>query len=538
MDNKSDIFVVTEEVSSVSSPSHLTVPSDATRQRKRTPFHRIAGSIRSSSTAFSDWVISWTPCVLVATYYIVSTSIFVMCNEAAIKVLYFFFMVSFHCMQHRKIRRLIIFQVTNFYIAASCVLESFLSLTPLREARKAAIKVEKTGQWTTPDDKLPSIDIIIVAYLPNEKDIIRNQVLYAVEELQYPRDRLRVNLVYNTPYPIEPLETELHTLGKEIPNLRVLKAPGSRSKADNLNYFFSLTTHSDIIGIFDSDHCPHPHNPRWAAERFMSSGSVDIVQGRCIVYNTNESWYAKMIAIEFDKIYAISHPGRQRAFGFGLFCGSNGYWKADLLMGHKMDSSMLVEDIDSALRAYAKGKNAVHDMNVISYEMAPNQFKAFWKQRLRWAQGWTQASFRHLPLVWTNPSPAEDGTPRIRSFGERFGLLSLLFIRELSYYLVTLHTCLLLSFIIVDWPRTPRELIRLIFFRYPLAEWFFFATIAALFFTLWFTNLVRSEFTSYRSMIAFCSLYAPYLILMGTMGLFGHARQVVGYSSWNPTARK
>lgn len=477
--------------------------------------------------------------VLVATYFIVSTAIFAMCNEAAIKVLYFFFMVS------RAISRgspfeisLTIHQVTNFYIAASCVIESFLSLTPIREARKAAIKVEESGQWITPEEKLPTIDIIIVAYLPNEQDIIRDQILYAVEELQYPRDKLRINLVYNTPKPIEPLESELHTLGEKIPNLRVIKVPGSKSKADNLNHFFTLENSSDIIGVFDSDHCPHPHNPRWAAERFMSSKSVDIVQGRCIVYNTNESWYAKMIAIEFDKIYAISHPGRQRAFGFGLFCGSNGYWKADLLMGHKMDGTMLVEDIDSALRAYGKGKNAVHDMNVISYEMAPNNFMAFWKQRLRWAQGWTQASVKHLPLLWTNPPPAEDGTIIKRTFNERFGVLSLLLVRELSYYLVTLHTCLLTSFIIIDWPRNVSEFVRLIFFRYPLAEWFFFATILALIYTLWFTERVRSEFTSFRSMACFCAIYVPYLILMGTMGLFGHARQIVGYSSWNPTARK
>lgn len=70
------------------------------------------------------------------------------------------------------------------------------------------------------------------------------------------------------------------------------------------------------------------------------------------MYNTNESFQAKMIAIEFDKIYAVSHPGRSRLFGFGLFCGSNGYWRADLLRAHKMNGDMLTEDIDSALRAY------------------------------------------------------------------------------------------------------------------------------------------------------------------------------------------
>jgi hypothetical protein len=32
--------------------------------------------------------------------------------------------------------------------------------------------------------------------------------------------------------------------------------------------------------------------------------------------------------VEFDKIYAVSHPGRAEMWQFGLFCGSNGYCKS------------------------------------------------------------------------------------------------------------------------------------------------------------------------------------------------------------------
>jgi hypothetical protein len=38
--------------------------------------------------------------------------------------------------------------------------------------------------------------------------------------------------------------------------------------------------------------------------------------------------------------------------------------------------------------------------------------------------------------------------------------------------------------------------------------------------------------------ILFSVLYPFYLILNATIGLYGHARQLVRYSSWNPTARK
>jgi cellulose synthase/poly-beta-1,6-N-acetylglucosamine synthase-like glycosyltransferase len=96
-----------------------------------------------------------------------------------------------------------------------------------------------------------------------------------------------------------------------------------------------------------------------------------------------------------------------------------------------MHGEMLTEDIDSALRAVQKNVKAVHETNAISYELAPSEFQGFWKQRLRWAQGWAQASIVHMPMVWNKP---EQGT---RSFTKRFGVFSLLAVREVSYYLIT-----------------------------------------------------------------------------------------------------
>lgn len=150
-----------------------------------------------------------------------------------------------------------------------------------------------------------------------------DRVNYLCTKIVYPVDRIRINCVYNTPIPIEPLETELVELQEKYSQLRVIKVPGSKSKADNLNYFFALNTCSDIIAIFDADHYPHPHNPRWAAERFVADAEVGIVQGRCIIYNSRDSWLTRLIAIEFDKIYAVSHPGRAIMMDFGLFCGKS-----------------------------------------------------------------------------------------------------------------------------------------------------------------------------------------------------------------------
>lgn len=394
----------------------------------------------------------WTPSLLVLSYCITSTCIYVVCTRKLTEVFWFLYLC------------------TNFYIAGNSFLEAWMGMTPLDEARKAAAQLEALEwKFATKDDNLLHLDLIIVAYLPNEQDIIMDRVRYALEKIQYPEHKLTINIVYNTPNPIEPLETELHKLASEHRHLRVIPVPKSTSKAHNINYFLSLGLAIDVIAIFDCDHYPHPYGPRWAMERLTADPSIDIVQGRCVVFNAAANFQTAMVAVEFDKIYAVSHPGRSALWSFGLFTGSNGFWRASLLTDLRLDDSMLTEDIDSTLRSLARGTNIVHDLNVVSYELAPVTLKSLWNQRLRWAQGWAQASIRHIVLTWNRPS--QDG--KARNGRVRFGLLSLLLVRELSYYLVTQYVCLVLSVIITQFPKTGKAWAALIYFQYPISQWLF-----------------------------------------------------------------
>ena len=440
----------------MSDPKHCVVEigEAVVLDEKIAPHSTLEGPslLEKTSTFISDW----TPFGLVASYYIFSVCLYMYCSEGLIAIFWFIYMC------------------TNFYIAGTTVLEAFFSISPCREARQIVTQAqEKDWLFPTPHKNLPILDLIIVAYLPNEQDIIMDRAIYALEQLDYPREKIRINILYNTPKSIEPLETQLHQLPLQYSNVRIIKVPNSTSKADNLNYFFTLDTGSDIIAIYDCDHYPHPNAPRWAAERFVADPEADIVQGRCIVFNAADTFMTSMIAVEFDKIYAVSHPGRSTMWGFGLFCGSNGYWRTSLLREMKMDESMLTEDIDSALRAFSRGCKTVHDLNVTSYELAPTTVGAFWKQRLRWAQGWAQASARHMKMVFNRVHDPLREEHNKRSFTARFGVLSLLLIRESSYYLVTQYTCLVVSFLITKFPSSGAELWKLVYFQYPISQWLF-----------------------------------------------------------------
>ena len=117
------------------------------------------------------------------------------------------------------------------------------------------------------------------------------------------------------------------------PRFRAIRVEGSESKAQNVNAALSETT-GEFIGIFDADHHPEPNGFR-RAWRWLDSG-YDIVQGHCAVRNGDETWVSRMVAVEFEAIYAVSHPGRARLHHFGIFGGSNGYWKAHLLHAIRM----------------------------------------------------------------------------------------------------------------------------------------------------------------------------------------------------------
>ncbi|TVY17287.1 putative glycosyltransferase [Lachnellula arida] len=505
------------EISTVSTNNGFEGTSRPSRtSRIRSSLSTLFRDLSWALTTASDGVQDWTPFCLVVSYFAFSICIYIVASSGVIKVFWFFYLM------------------TNTYIASATVVEAMMSVGAVHTAKKAAAKVA-ANNWIfpTPDAELKTLDINIVAYLPNEQDIIMDRIYYMLEKIIYPRDKLCVNVLYNTPYPIEPLESDMRNLTLKHPGLRVIKVPNSKSKADNINFYCSLDTGADVSAIYDCDHYPHPYGPRWAMERFAQDKKVDIVQGRCVIFNADTNIQTAMIAVEFDKIYAVSHPGRSAMFDFGLFCGSNGYWRTSLLKELKMDETMLTEDIDSALRAFGHGAKVVHDLNVTSFELAPTSWPAFWKQRLRWSQGWVQATIRHASLIWKR-SEVEGNT---RTFTQRFGLLSLLWVRESSYYLISQYLCLVFSIVVTNFPRSGTELYNLVFFQYPVAWWLFILSLVSLFGTLYITFHARSEYIRWWTIGIFTATFPVQLVLTAVMGLFGHARQISHFVKWEATRR-
>ncbi|TKV57671.1 glycosyltransferase family 2 protein [Nakamurella flava] len=281
------------------------------------------------------------------------------------------------------------------------------------------------GDAATP----PAATAVIAAYLPNEAETIV-ETLTAFRGLRY-RGPLQILLAYNTDRPL-PVESELARIALADPRLTLLRVEPSTSKAQNVNAALAHTT-GEFVGVFDADHHPMPDafERAWA---WINDGA-DVVQGHCVVRNGSESAVARMVAVEFEQIYAVGHIGRQRMHGFGIFGGSNGFWRTDVLRQIRMRGDRLTEDIDSSVRALRSGYRVVNDRGLISRELAPTSLPALWKQRIRWAQGWYEVSRYNAEAV-----TGRSGL----SFRQRLGLAQLLVWRELYMWVTPLIWSLLL----------------------------------------------------------------------------------------------
>ena len=160
------------------------------------------------------------------------------------------------------------------------------------------------------------------------------------------------------------------------------------------------------------------------------------MQGHCVVRNGADGKLQNLIAAEFEAMYAVSHPGRARLHGFGIFGGSNGYWRTSTLRLTRLRSFMLTEDIDSSMRVIAAGGRIVSDPGLLSTELAPGSWSALWGQRLRWAQGWSQVALRYLWDGLRNPQLTRR---------QKAGLAYLLGWREI-YPWISLQTFPILAF--------------------------------------------------------------------------------------------
>jgi cellulose synthase/poly-beta-1,6-N-acetylglucosamine synthase-like glycosyltransferase len=271
----------------------------------------------------------------------------------------------------------------------------FTSVAMAIETLASARRSHASVRPSTP----PSLSVVVAAYLPNEQEIIIETLRHVLRTLRVPSHKLQIVLAYNTPSALD-IELILRQIGETAAQIVPLKVEGSRSKAENVLAALPHLT-GQMTVLLDADHHPAADAParawRWLEQDY------DIVQGRCIVRNSTANPLARMVALEFEQMYGVSHQGRSMLVDTAIFGGTNGWWRTSVLKDIGMDPRMLTEDIESAVRSLEAGHRLVHDRSVISTELATETGRAWWNQRLRWAQGWLQVTMRHQGELLRTP---------------------------------------------------------------------------------------------------------------------------------------
>ena len=265
---------------------------------------------------------------------------------------------------------------------------------------------------------LPRCSFIVAAYLPNEQNIILETVDHLLNRVHPPGAGLEVILAYNTPETL-PIERRLKQLARQYPNFRPYRVDGSHSKAENINAALQIVS-GEITCILDADHHPAPDCFE-RASRWIANG-YDVVQGRNMIRNRGENLLTRLVAVEIESIYGVSHSAKSLMVDTALFGGSNGYWRTSVLKQIRFNPTMLTEDIDASVRTLLQGYRIVHDRSITVTELAPNRVSAFWSQRKRWSQGWLEVSLRYQKRFWKSSR---------LTFGQKFVWTHLLYYREL-----------------------------------------------------------------------------------------------------------
>ena len=278
-----------------------------------------------------------------------------------------------------------------FFTSLSLIILTLAATFQFAEAGGAQLYNAGTVESTqlTTDISPPDATAVIFAYLPNEQNIICETVTYFLHEKLY-EGSLQVVLAYNTDRVLDVVK-HLEEIQSKNSNFRILHVKNSKRKATNLNTILD-EINTPIVGFFDADSRPATNSFSKACQWLIQG--YDFVQGANNIGNCGENLLTRLTSLEFTLKYHGAYVGRYHTFGVSYFSGSNGYWRTDTVKTLKTNENAQVEDIDMAVRAMLQGAVLAYDPTILAYEEAPTTIAAWWRQRVRWAQGWAQL------LIW------------------------------------------------------------------------------------------------------------------------------------------
>jgi cellulose synthase/poly-beta-1,6-N-acetylglucosamine synthase-like glycosyltransferase len=214
-------------------------------------------------------------------------------------------------------------------------------------------------------------------------------------ELSYPREKTQVIVIDDASSDrTRQIALQFAAENKCIQIVSRNKTLGSRGKAAALNAGLKLAT-GDIVICFDADYFPQRDIMARLVPPFLDP-SVGAVQGRPVVLNESKNTITRLVTLERIGGFRVDQEARGNLSLVPQFGGTVGGFRRSVIeqLGG-FDERMLTEDTDLTFNVILLGYKIAYVGDAECYEEVVSTWRAYWRQRHRWAQGHMQVCLKH-----------------------------------------------------------------------------------------------------------------------------------------------
>lgn len=247
------------------------------------------------------------------------------------------------------------------------------------------------------EEDLPFISIFIPAH--NEENTIEATVRSVCKSEYYKNEEDNFEVIVINDGSTDSTGEILANLKGDLPQLKIVTRHPPRSgkgKGFVLNDALTLSR-GEIIGVFDAD-------TQIKTDYLMTivqylNGDIDGVQSRVKMFNIDENYLARMQHIEFAS-FGNTLTAKDNLGSTG-FLGGNGQFvkKESIINCGRWDGFAVTEDLNLAIKIMLEGGKIRYCGECAVYQEAVTSWKAFFRQRIRWAIGNFETLFVYLPQI-------------------------------------------------------------------------------------------------------------------------------------------
>ena len=244
-----------------------------------------------------------------------------------------------------------------------------------------------------PEDKLPSVDILIAIY--NEPVEVLNRTLAACVAMDYPRGRFKTYVCDDGRRP------EVRALAESLGCGYITRPDNKHAKAGNTNNALKHVS-GELFLLLDCDHIPVRSFLRETVGFFSAEPKLAFVQTPHHFYNPDchqkNLFLHSELVHEQDLFFQVLQPGKDHA-NAAIFAGSACVFRRtaiDDIGGFRHE--VAVEDLHTGMELHARGYLSYCYNRILIGGLSPENYAAYLTQRNRWTRGGVQLFMLDNPL--------------------------------------------------------------------------------------------------------------------------------------------